>query len=189
MASRALLGRRRSRIGLGLGNRIVAIAAPVMESLLIGHNGRLAGSRVFHARNLRQKFWLLAIPGVTVSADSSHSFGVLIEQVRRQRRRAICRIRRLVQRHLGSLSRRLRRVMTFHTSDRFTEIGAAILGRVLRMIESYLAELGLLCQHDVVGNLALRIRLVDYQAGRDYQQCQEERTSKYISASCSSGMH
>src|SRR4051812_1163047 len=104
----------------------------MMERLLVCHHGRLAGPGVFHARNLGNDFWLFTVSGVTVGADSSHRFRILIEQVRSQRRRAIRRIRSLVQWHLGSLSRRLRRVMTIDAGDWLAEIGAAILCSMLR---------------------------------------------------------
>jgi hypothetical protein len=57
------------------------------------------------------------------------------------------------------------------------------------MIESYLPELGLLRQHHVVRHLALRIRFVDYQTGRNYQQGKQKSKPKNISASCYKRMH
>jgi hypothetical protein len=57
------------------------------------------------------------------------------------------------------------------------------------MIEGYLTELGLFGQYHVVRNLALRIRFVDDQAGRNYQQSQQKSKPKNISASCYKRMH
>ncbi len=126
----------------------MALAAGMMKSLLVVHDRRFGVVFQLDLRNFRQQLGRLARARVAVGAFSDHRARILFQKIQRQSSRTVGRPGGLVRWTLGRLAGWLRRVMTIHTGSRPGEIGTAILGKVLQMIERDLAQFCFLCQHN-----------------------------------------
>src|SRR5256714_7944852 len=116
-------------------------AAVVMKRLLVRHGCSFCCAFELHRRNFRQKFWLLISSRVTICARIDDRRRIFLEQLCRQRRRAISRKGCLVRWMLDSFRRRLRGVMTVNAGKLTVPTWTAFFTDVFQVIESYLTQL------------------------------------------------